>query len=64
MDKIISALLVLLFSISSLSGCVEPDTEEVDVVIEICTEGNIPEWYVGCTFPSFDLVEPKRNTLE
>ena len=59
MDKIISALLVLLFSISSLSGCVEPEAEEVDVgiEIEICTEGNIPDWYVGCTFPSFDLVD-------
>ena len=23
--------------------------------IELCSEGNVPEWYVGCTFPSFDF---------
>jgi thiol-disulfide isomerase/thioredoxin len=57
MDKIISALLVLLCSVSSLSGCVGSEMEAVDEEIALCTEGNIPEWYVGCMFPSFDLID-------
>jgi len=57
MDKIISSLLVLLFSVSSLSGCMGPEMEAVDDEIAICTEGNIPEWYIGCSLPSFDLID-------
>jgi hypothetical protein len=57
MDKIISTLLVILFSLSSLSGCIGSETEAVVDEITICTEGNIPEWYVGCMFPSFDLID-------
>ena len=57
MDKILSSLLVLLFSLSSLSGCLGTEMEVVEEQIAFCTEGNIPEWYVGCTFPSFDLID-------
>jgi len=57
MDKKISVFLVVLFSVSTLAGCIGPEVEAVDDEIAICTEGNIPEWYVGCTFPSFDLID-------
>lgn len=57
MDRILSYLLVLLFSLSGLSGCLGTETKVVDEQIAFCTEGNIPEWYVGCTFPSFDLID-------
>ena len=57
MNKKISVFFVLLFSVSTLAGCIGPETEAVDDEIAICTEGNIPEWYVGCTFPSFNLID-------
>ena len=55
MDKIISYLLVLLCSVGSLAGCIEPDMEMVADEIVICSEDNVPEWNVGCIFPSFDF---------
>ncbi len=56
MNKIISCFLAILFSLSSLSGCIGPDEKEIEEpIIEICTEENIPEWHVGCTFPSFEF---------
>jgi hypothetical protein len=55
MNKKISYLLALLCTLGSLAGCIEPDSEMITDEIELCSEGNIPEWYVGCTFPSFDF---------
>jgi glutaredoxin len=57
MNKKISVFLALLFSLSTLAGCIAPGTEAVDDEIAICTEGNMPEWSVGCAFPSFDLID-------
>ncbi|DAC31146.1 MAG TPA: thioredoxin family protein [Candidatus Poseidoniaceae archaeon] len=57
MNKKISVFLVLLFSVSTLAGCIEPEMEAVEDEIAICTEGNMPEWSVGCAFPSFDLMD-------
>ena len=57
MNKKISVFLVLLFSVSTLAGCIEPEMEAVKDEIAICTEGNMPEWSVGCAFPSFDLMD-------
>lgn len=34
-----------------------PEMEAVEDEIAICTEGNMPEWSVGCAFPSFDLMD-------
>jgi len=55
MDKKISYLLALLCTLGSLAGCIDPEMEMIADEIELCSEGNIPEWYVGCTFPSFDF---------
>ena len=57
MNKKISYFLAILFSVSILSGCIGPEMEMVDDSIEFCTEGNIPEWHVGCELPSFDLID-------
>ncbi len=58
-NKLISCVLAVLFSVSSLSGCIEPDEKQVIDVsgeqIEICSEDNMPEWHVGCIFPSFEF---------
>tara|TARA_B100001564_G_scaffold164812_1_gene138540 strand:+ start:1683 stop:2279 length:597 start_codon:yes stop_codon:yes gene_type:complete len=57
MNKKISIFLSFLFSVSILAGCIGPEVgAEVDE-IALCTEGNIPEWYVGCTLPGFDLID-------
>ena len=29
----------------------------MDGSMEICTEENVPEWHVGCEFPSFDIID-------
>jgi hypothetical protein len=57
MDKIISYLLAILCSLGSLAGCIEPDEvmEMIADEIVICSEDNVPEWNVGCTFPSFEF---------
>ncbi len=60
-----SYLLTLLFSVSSLSGCIggelaTPNIDPMDLMdgsMEVCTEDNIPEWHVGCEFPSFDFID-------
>ena len=57
MNKKTSVFLGLLFSVSTLTGCIGLGAEAVDDEIAICTEGNIPEWYVGCTLPGFDLID-------
>jgi hypothetical protein len=57
MDKLISYLLAIVFSVGSLSGCIEPDMAMVADEVAICTEDNMPEWHVGCTFPSFDFID-------
>ena len=57
MNKKISYFLAILFSVSILSGCIGTEMEMVDDSIEFGTEGNIPEWYVGCTFPGFDFID-------
>lgn len=57
MDKIITLSLILLFCASSLSGCIAPEADPADEQITFCTEGNMPEWNVGCTFPSFDYID-------
>ena len=55
MNKKISYLLALLCTLGSLAGCIEPEMEMITNEIELCSEGNIPEWYVGCTLPSFEF---------
>ncbi len=64
MKKKITYLLTLLFSLSSLSGCIGSEMEMVDDSmdmmdgpIEVCSEENIPEWHVGCELPSFDILD-------
>ena len=59
-----SYVLILLLSLSSLSGCmggememVEDTMDMMDGSMEECTENNVPEWHVGCEFPSFDLID-------
>jgi len=56
-SKIISFLLVLLFTLGSLSGCIRSEVETVELESEFCTEGNMPEWQIGCTLPSFDYID-------
>ena len=57
MNKIISIFLSFLFSVSILAGCIGPEAAAEEDEIALCTEGNIPEWYVGCTLPGFDLID-------
>lgn len=57
MNKKTSVFIGLLFSVSTLTGCIGLEAEAVGDEIAICTEDNIPEWYVGCAFPSFDLID-------
>ena len=61
MKKKISYLLTLLFSVSSLSGCIGTEMEKITDEIELCSEGNIPEWYIGCAFPSFEFEDQNGN---
>lgn len=57
MNKIIPLFLVLMFSLGSLSGCIESEPEAIESEFEFCTDGNMPEWRVGCSFPSFDYID-------
>jgi len=36
---------------------VEDTMDMMDGSMEECTENNVPEWHVGCEFPSFDLID-------
>ncbi len=63
-----SYLLTLLFSLSSLSGCMgaemgmaDDSMDMMDGSMEVCTEENIPEWHVGCEFPLFDIVDQNET---
>jgi len=61
MKNKMSYLLALLFSVSSLSGCIGTEIEKISDEIELCSEGNIPEWSVGCAFPSFEFEDQNGN---
>lgn len=55
MNRMIPFALAILCSFSSLAGCIEPEMEMMPEEIELCSEGNNPEWHVGCQFPSFEF---------
>jgi hypothetical protein len=57
MKQIPALFFCLIMVTMSLSGCIEPDMAMVADEVAICTEDNMPEWHVGCTFPDFDLVD-------